>query len=216
MEIRNTIGWTTPWLERLASFCCRELEYDPKRVRFAWFSLAHNGRYRGWARLDERKIRVKINPLNAYPLSDGKAVKSLPELIFADAVELVVAVSAHEIAHLERYERFARTLKLQGKRDTGCERDTEWLARQVLGAFRKDRGRLLAEWGESGPGPLPPGKIHRLTCPSCGAVYDHARAPSAPRDRFCRRCFPTREIAFSVGKRLVYEIVVATPPPSAC
>jgi hypothetical protein len=110
MEIVNTIGWRTPWLKRVVAYCCKELEYPIDRLRKATFKKAENSEYQGWADLEPHEIRVKINPTNRYPvLSSGN--RDLSPIPQADAVEVLVRVTAHEIAHLERWDRFAREWK---------------------------------------------------------------------------------------------------------
>jgi hypothetical protein len=174
MEIVNTIGWRTPWLRRVVAYCCRELGYRPARIVKATFRKAGRAAWKGWASLNAREIRIKINPANRYPI-DSRAHRGLAPTPLVDAVEVLVKLTAHEIAHLERWERFARDWRRQGRRDTFLERDTEALARGVLTAFRADRERLLAAWGEPGPGPAPPRYVYRTECPSCGSVSVRAR-----------------------------------------
>jgi hypothetical protein len=213
VKVTNSIGWETRWLREVVSFCCRELDYPARNIRAAHFSQCHNGDYRGWASYDAHKIRVKINPLNAYPVrsADHRGLGGVEQ---ADAVEVLVRVIAHEIAHLERYDRFARAHKERGGRDTRLEEDTEWLARGVLKAFRGRREELLAAWGESGPGPVPPDVVHRLRCRRCGKVWEHARAPREPKRRSCPECFKRWEDAEAAGEFLAYTRVRrATPGP---
>jgi hypothetical protein len=146
-----------------------------------------------------------INPANAYPLADG-GVRDLPSIPLADAVELLILLTAHEVAHIERWERFARQWKRLGRRDALSERDTEMLARGVLAAFRADRGRLLAAWGESGPGPVPPEYVYRLDCPSCGSSWTYARPR---RGACCVRCHGEQIAACRLG-------AAARPPSLEC
>lgn len=183
-KIVNTIGWRTPWLHHVVGFCCRELDYPAQRIAKATFRKAHNCRFRGWADLRAREIRIKINPVNSYPLASGRE-RDLPSIPLADAAEVLVLVTAHEIAHLVRWDRFVRQWKQQGKRDACCERDTEAMARAVLSRFRDDRLSLLADWGESGDGPVPPSYAYRLSCESCGYQYITQRPM---RQMFCLAC----------------------------
>lgn len=206
MDIKNTSGWNTPWLRKLIRFSARELDYDWARVRFAHFSKAHNCRYRGGAWLDSHTIRVKVNPLNEYPVTDN-ALKRLPPLLLMDAVELVVLITAHEIAHLERWDRFARPLWQRGGRDTECERATERLARDVLKAFRRERASPLQEWGEPGPGPIPPKVVHHMMCRRCGRSWRHSKAPRNVLRRSCGACFKSWKEAEAAGEFLLHEVV---------
>jgi hypothetical protein len=119
MKIINTIGWKTPWLRAVAAYFCKELEYPASRLEQATFSQAHQCTYRGWAYLGRSAIKVKINPLNTYPVTSG-AVRDLPEIPLADAIEVLVLVTAHEIAHIERWERIVAGMKAIGRRDTSA------------------------------------------------------------------------------------------------
>jgi DNA-binding XRE family transcriptional regulator len=203
VKVTNSIGWETRWLREVVAFCCRELDYPARNIRAAHFSQCHNGDYRGWASYDAHKIRVKINPLNAYPVRSVPH-RGLPPVGQADAVEVLVRVTAHEIAHLDRYDRFVKAHKERGGRDTRLEEDTERLARGVLKAFRERRGELLAGWGEAGPGPVPPGVVHRWECKRCGRDWESARAPSDPKRRSCPKCFKGWKEAEAAGEFLAY------------
>jgi hypothetical protein len=184
MEIVNSIGWRTGWLRRVVAYCCRELGYPSDRMVKATFRKAGRSRYRGWADLRRREVRVKINPANPYPIHSNSH-RGLASTPLVDAVEVLVKLVAHEVAHLERWERCTRAMRARGERDTHLERDTEWLARSVLDEFRADRERLLSGWGDPGPGPVPPRYAYRTECPSCGSAWVHPR-PS--RKLYCVAC----------------------------
>lgn len=206
MLIRNTVGWKTPWLRKLIRWLAGELEYDWRRITAAHFCLAHRLSYKGWAYCESHALRVKLNPLNRYPLT-SRVPRTLPPVTYADPLEVLVGVTAHEIAHLERWDRFARGLRLQGKRDTLLERDTERLARTVLAAFRCRRDEVLGSWGDAGPGPLSPVVVHQLTCRQCGMVHRSARRLSNARRRSCGVCFKRWKDAAAAGEFLLYERV---------
>jgi hypothetical protein len=208
MKIINTSGWHTPWLRRLIRWACRQLDYGAQRINLARFSQAHNGPYGGCAYLGRHTIHVKINPLASYPLAELH-VRGLAELVLHDAVEALLLVTAHEIAHLERWDRFARQLCRDGRRDTELERDTEHLARGVLATFRARRAELLAGWGDAGPGPVPPAVIHTFRCTRCGMVERCARRPFGAAARGCGRCFGTWKAAAAADEFLVYERLAA-------
>ena len=204
-RIINTIGWQTPWLRHVLRFCCRELGYDLNKVTVANFLLAHRNRtYSGWARYVDHTICVKVSPLAEYPLK-SRPLLSLPELVEVDATEVLVHVTAHELAHLERYDRCVKKLRAQGKRDTYLERDTDQMARLVLQAFRQDRDNLLARWGDAGPGPVPPPFIHRLTCRRCHRCWETSSPPKERHRRHCKICFYSWQHAASIGEYLTYE-----------
>jgi hypothetical protein len=209
VRITTTIGWHRPWLRHVIALACRELDYPVSRLAAASFSLCHNATYSGAAYLDCGIIRVKINPLNVYPI-EAEPQRGLPLLAHADAVEVLVNITAHEVAHLERWDRTGRRQRASGVRDTLCERDTESLARMVLRSFQQQRSELLASWGDSGPGPVPPAVVHRLTCPRCGYVWMSARAPRGAKRRSCQACFPAWEQAAAQNAFLLYERIERT------
>jgi hypothetical protein len=206
MLIKSTIGWKKSWLRKVVSFCCRELGYNASNITRAIFSQAHSGEYAGRAYCGWHQIKVKINPINTYPVID-RYPRSLPPLELNDPVEVLVLITAHESAHLERWDRFVRGLKREGRRDTLLERDTERLARMVLASFRNQRKRLMEKWGESGPGPTPPSVIHQLRCRRCGHTWQCARRPSDCKKRSCRTCFSSWKEAAKRNEFLEYARV---------
>src|ERR1051326_4417527 len=206
MKIRATIGWNAAWLRRVIQFCCQELEDGPANLNAAFFSLAHNCSARGWACFHTHTIRVKINPLIHYPVASPKQ-RGLPELLHFDAVDVLVTYTAHELAHLSRWDRFAHAWSLAGKRDTNCERDTESLARGVLATFRHNRAELLEKWGDAGAGPVPPLTLHQLTCAKCARVWQGAAKPRDCHRRTCGRCFRSWDDAAQRGEFMIYERV---------
>src|SRR5262249_52575141 len=123
----------------------------------------------------ERAIRLKIDPLNEYPLSRGRT-RGLPDLELADPVEVLIVVMAHEIGHIELFER------------TGSRREfeTEQLARMVFADFRRRRAELMAGWGDPGPGPVRPRVVYACRCDRCGQRFEMARRP---RKSVCTLCF---------------------------
>lgn len=206
MEIRTTIGWNKAWLRRVIHFCCRELEYSPTNLNTAFFSLAHNCHYKGRAYYRKHIIRVQINPLIEYPIKTCHP-RSLPELLHTDSIDLLVRITAHELAHLSRWDHYAYAWPLGGPRDTNLERDTDTLARGVLAAFRGKREELLDKWGDPGPGPVPPSTLHQLTCAKCSRVWRQARRPRNPQRVSCGQCFRTWDEAARHGEFLIYECV---------
>ena len=99
-------------------------------------------KFQGWARLKEKKIGVKINPLNNYPIV-LRHQRGVPTEQFCDVIECMIGVTAHEVAHLKRWDGGIWESWVQGKRDSRCEQETELLACFVLRQFCAGRG---ASW----------------------------------------------------------------------
>jgi hypothetical protein len=114
VRIATSIGWHRPWLRKVIAFACHELDYPVSCIAAASFSQCHNATHRGKAYPESRIIRAKINPLNVYPIEE-KPQKGLPELALADAMETLIELTAHEIAHLERWHRTVRRQWASGK-----------------------------------------------------------------------------------------------------
>lgn len=149
-----------------------------------------------------------MNPRLVYPLREF--YRGLRMVTLADSIEALLLITAHEIAHLERFDRFVKDLNESGRRDVGGELDTERMARRVFRDFCKDRDKILKAWGNPGSGaPLPsslrPSKIHRLTCRRCGESWDYERSPKNHFKRTCPNCFSTWAEAVRAGEYLVYE-----------
>jgi len=198
LKLINTIGWKSPWVRKVVQFCCKELGYPVRNIRLARFFLCHNGSFSGGAYLTRQAIYVKISPMLSYPIQLAPQ-RGLPDLWLLDAMELLVNITAHEIAHLERFARFGCVWMIQGRRDTRSELETEQLARNVLATFRLARPLLLIRWGDSGPGPMRPAVFYRLRCRRCGQTWDLSRRPGK---RFCGVCFSVRKEAIAAGEFL--------------
>lgn len=144
MKIHNTTTWSSEFLRRMVSWCCREVDYPSTGlcVRFGnsrrqWGGLAYLGRNR---------IGVRVSQHDAdFPCRTRKHFTGAQELI-ADRVEALVKVTAHEIAHLEAYRRRSRSRR--GGGGGGSEQLTDQVAFTVLRKFRRHRGELESWWRE--------------------------------------------------------------------
>lgn len=87
------------------------------------------------------RVLVRIGPDGLpgrrYPYT-GRRNAHGREYTLADRVEALVKVTAHEVEHIARYHRGARQ----------TEADVDRSALIVLGEFRRNRDRLMAEWME--------------------------------------------------------------------
>lgn len=143
MKLRNTTDFPDYFLRRLVSWCCRELELPASKVRQVTFANSR-GAYGGCAYLGNLSVGVRIGPPGYFPCKTAKHYDGLQETL-VDRTEGLVAVTAHELAHLEQYRR--RTTTRRGGFG-GSERLTDAMAFRCLRAFREQRDSLLAEWSE--------------------------------------------------------------------
>lgn len=143
MKLTNTSDFPDHFLRRMVGWCCRELLLPVKVVRQARFTKYRTWAFRGRA-WSSGRILVRIGPeanpagVSWYPLTrryPGRV--RAPEYVLADRIEALVKVTAHELAHLERW---------QSGVGRNCEGQVDSVALIVLNAFRKDREVLLAEW----------------------------------------------------------------------
>lgn len=144
MKIHNTTTWPTEFLRRMASWCCREVEYPSTglRVRFG----NSRSQYSGLAYIGRNRIGVRVSKDHArFPCPTLRHYTGAQELI-ADRVEALVHVTAHEIAHLEAHRR--RSKSRRGGGGGGSEQLTDQVAFTVLRKFRRHRGELEAWWRE--------------------------------------------------------------------
>ncbi len=97
--------------------------------------------YSGRACLGSRSILVKVDATNArFPVKvKYPKRKRTPEYTFEDWVEALVAVTAHEICHIDEY--------VQNRKRPLAEGRTEHYTLKLLLKFRADRANLLSTWG---------------------------------------------------------------------
>lgn len=128
MKLTNTTDLPTPFLRRLVVWVCRQLDLPLSAVRQATFK---NSRYRYAGRASSRgHVRVRIGKQtdHAWPFA-GRRNSLAPEFVLADRLEALVKVTAHELAHLERWHRLGTHIR-------NNEADVDRLDLPVLRAFR--------------------------------------------------------------------------------
>jgi hypothetical protein len=149
-RIESTCGYRVPWLRNLLRYCCQEGGYSKdglKGLHLAIFSLTKRSPYA--VEPDFGAITVKLNALNSYPMRFAKS-RSFPHVFeVQDTIELMVFLTAYVLVRFK-----------SGRRRASDE--IEGISRNILLGFRRERERLLARWGEPGPGP-----IHQETSKKC-------------------------------------------------
>lgn len=150
MKIKNSTDWPNHFLRRLVSWCCKQLDHPASKVRLAQFTR-YSGAYRGRA-WSSRRILCRVGSADRFPMAPDNRPGMAGE-VFADQTEALVAVTAHELAHLAQY-REGRIGGLKQMRVT--EPATRREEVRVLRAFRANREVLLAEWSAAPPKPEKP------------------------------------------------------------
>lgn len=140
MKLKNTTDFADHLLRRMVSWCCRQVGYKPSRIRAAQFRNK-SGAYSGHA-YHSRRIVASIGPDKLFPLPPDSR-PGMDNESFADRTEALVAITAHEIAHLLQYET-GRITRLKANGLT--ERDARRQEVACLRAFRNSRELLLTDW----------------------------------------------------------------------
>lgn len=141
MNFANSTHWTDPFLRRMLAWCCRHVGFKARRMTGVQFRKRSSGCYSGHA-YGSRRIVVSIGPEDNFPAKPDSRPGMQNEVI-GDQVEALVAVTAHEIAHLCQY-RDGRSSRLDRERKS--EHDARWHEVRALRDFRADREALLARW----------------------------------------------------------------------
>jgi hypothetical protein len=144
MKLKNSTDFPDHFLRRLVSWCCRQSGLPARRLLRAEFRN-RTQLYSGHAYSSMRivcsigRFGFPTDPDNR-PGMDGE--------IFADRIETLVAITAHEIEHCCQYAE-GRGWKLKAVK--GSERNTRVHEVRCLRLFRANRDALMAEWGETPP-----------------------------------------------------------------
>lgn len=166
MKLANSTDWPNHFLRRMVAWCCRQIDLPPSSVRLATFRNRTTCSYSGHAWGSMRFV-VSIGPDSRFPtgghLYPGRTDEAYRAPVFADRIECLVAVTAHELTHLREYEQRRRNPAIR----TG-ERRTMHNERRILEQFRAERESLLAVWNEAPP--------ERQATPKLSAVERRAAA----------------------------------------
>lgn len=134
MKIKNSTDWPNHFLRRMTAWCCRQLKLPVGYItecRFAVSRSDYGGLCYG------RRIGVRVGKLVVFPCHNIYGND------YRDRLEILVGVTAHELAHSMAFREKGRTRR---GGYGGSERRTEFLAQQVLEAFRGNRDGLLVCW----------------------------------------------------------------------
>lgn len=145
MQIKNSTRWSTWFLRRMVAWCCQQL--GDIKVRDMKTAVFRNSRsaYSGVARPWLRQITVCVGKATRFPC-ESMTHRNGHKMELADAVEALVWITAHELAHVGQAMQGSGTR--QGGSRCGSEMSTEWYAKPVVDTFRAQREALLAAWEE--------------------------------------------------------------------
>jgi hypothetical protein len=142
MQIENNLNWVTDvQIRRLISFCCRHLDYSPKKISNCRFRKRESC-FSGRAWYGARLFHVYVGGSRHFPTTDVNpgVPKKDNQDILVDPWEALVMVTAHEVAHLEQQSRGCT------RRKGNSERITNHRAYKVLKDFRENREDLIDTW----------------------------------------------------------------------
>jgi hypothetical protein len=150
MKLTNTTRWPDRFLRRLISWCCRELELPVRQIIGARFGKRRGGRWSGRA-FGTRRILVRIGDAVTYPTASVYTQQHGAVVFTADDPhELLIKITAHELAHCKYPPRSSRR---------GYEQSIDAHAFHVLRAFREQRAELLALWNAGSVATAPAGAV---------------------------------------------------------
>lgn len=141
MRLANSTDFDDWFLRRMVAWCCREL--GVKGLLAAAFTK-YSGSFRGRAWCCSRRILIRIGGdgrVAYYPMTlkyPGR--KHAPTITIADRTEALLHVTAHEVAHLARWQDGQRRNR---------EARVDGMTLPLLEKFRASRDALLAEWNET-------------------------------------------------------------------
>lgn len=153
MRFKNTTDWPDYFIRRMLAWCVKELELPKDQLWHAHFGKRSRGCFNGRASICGRKIRVMIGPAEAYPvkgfLYPGRTDEAYRSPDYADQIEGLIGVTAHEITHLRQWVARKQSGRRTYERGLFNERATRYEERRVLALFQSQREALLAAWGKA-------------------------------------------------------------------
>lgn len=136
MKLLNSTDFPTPFLRRMLGWVRREVGLQAKAVKSVRVTNTNDShRGRAWY----SSVLLRIGPAARFPTRRYKYHGAqCPE--YADRLEALVGLAAHEFRHLVRYR--------SSRKNSGDLAEGECVAweRAVADRFRSNRGALEAEW----------------------------------------------------------------------
>lgn len=144
MKLKNTTDWTDHFLRRMVAWCCRQIDMPVRSIHSAVFRRSRAA-WGGCARYSRRQISVCVGDARHFPANAGSHEKGEA---FADRLECLVAVTAHEAYHIAAHavDDHRQKTRRGTDRTASSERRTCLEEMRVLRVFRANRDALLAEW----------------------------------------------------------------------
>jgi hypothetical protein len=152
MKLQNTTDWPDWFLRRMVAWCCRQIGMPQRTILGATFRNSR-GAWGGAARTWLKRITVCVGPESRFPASCGTHE---PGESFADRLECLVAVTAHEAYHVAAEWADEHRQRTRGKRHGSSERRTCLEEMRILRLFRANREFLLADWSRAIERPAKP------------------------------------------------------------
>jgi hypothetical protein len=178
VKLKNSTSFPDYFLRRMVAWCCRQLEFPVRRVRYAQFRNRERG-YSGHAWPGANRICVSVGQFHEVshdqaerPNYDRKKVSSFCEVrepgkpvtyrvwtkiekTLDERTNSLVRVTAHECAHL-MLSCFGRTISVDSQkphgrrllRNGGSEQQTTWHENKLMELFLANRAALIAEWND--------------------------------------------------------------------
>lgn len=146
MKIRNSTDWPDYMLRRMTSWCCSQLPLPASKITIATFRNRRTSAWSGHACPWNGRIVVSVGPDGLFPRS---CFTHEPGEHFADRMECLVAVTAHECFHVaaecRESEHYQRT-RGYGSGRGSSESVTCREEMRILRLFRASRDALISEW----------------------------------------------------------------------
>lgn len=152
MKLTTTLdGFPEHFLRRMVSWCCRQIDFPIAKVRQAQFRNRSRG-YSGRA-WHSMRIHVAVGSAVWFPTSGhlypGRKSEAYRAPKIQDRTEAVVAITAHELTHLQDYDSEKDRIGNPAFTRGPGERRTMYNERRVLELFRQSREALVAEWSQA-------------------------------------------------------------------
>lgn len=144
MKLKTSIAGFTPWfLRRMTAWCAKEIELPMRQVKVAVFRNSRS-LWGGCARCWRGQITLCVAKVITGPHPTRTHRNRFSVGVLADRMEILIHVTAHELAHIYQYVEKAKT-RIGGSLGGG-EEATDHLAAAVLAKFRQERDALLNAW----------------------------------------------------------------------